>query len=151
MTELVHRLARRSRRPGLSRPDQGQGILDRHLSMARRSTLVDRLCRRGRAEDDVQITDRLRPTRAGRRDHRDTAGPLDCPGARRHHRQRPGAPRRPGPRAADDQRTGADDAAGCGGVADDGVVSHHDAAASGGVPDLGGDPDDSWQGSRPER
>jgi hypothetical protein len=55
MTALVHRLAQRSRRPGLSRPDQGQGILDRHLSMARRSTLVDRLCTRGRAEDDVQV------------------------------------------------------------------------------------------------
>lgn len=55
MSRLVHRLERRSRRPGVSWPQQGRNIADRHLSMVRRSALVERLGGRGRSEGDVDV------------------------------------------------------------------------------------------------
>ena len=44
---LVHRLTQRARRPGVSRPQQSTDLVDRHLSLARPSALVERLSGRG--------------------------------------------------------------------------------------------------------
>jgi hypothetical protein len=52
---LLLRLLRRAQRPGLSRPGQAQRIVARHLGMAARSGLADRLTARGQGVSDAHV------------------------------------------------------------------------------------------------